>query len=48
MGGTTPMPGYVTDDRPKIVTSRFEHDDGHTLERYLAPAATRAAQGAGR
>ncbi|MFM8267137.1 MAG: NADH-quinone oxidoreductase subunit F [Ilumatobacteraceae bacterium] len=30
-------PGYIDDgDRPKIVTSRFHLDDGHTLERYLA------------
>ena len=23
-------------DAPRIVTSRLEHDDSHTLERYLA------------
>ncbi|MBU6315306.1 MAG: NADH-quinone oxidoreductase subunit NuoF [Acidobacteria bacterium] len=29
--------GYIDDgDRPKIVTSRFHLEDGHTLERYLA------------
>jgi NADH-quinone oxidoreductase subunit F len=29
-------PGFVAGDRPKVVTSRFEHEDSHTLERYLA------------
>jgi len=29
-------PGYVSGDRPKIVTSRFEYADSFTLERYLA------------
>ncbi|MGA1670845.1 MAG: hypothetical protein ACO4AW_00540 [Ilumatobacteraceae bacterium] len=29
-------PGFVAGDRPKIVTSRFAHEDSHTLERYLA------------
>ncbi|MFM8782325.1 MAG: NADH-quinone oxidoreductase subunit F, partial [Gemmatimonadota bacterium] len=30
-------PGYLDDgDRPKIVTSRFAYEDGHTLSRYLA------------
>ena len=29
-------PGFVAGDRPRIVTSRFEHADSHTLERYLA------------
>ena len=29
-------PGYVSGDRPKIVTSRFEFADSFTLERYLA------------
>ena len=29
-------PGFVAGDRPKIVTSRFGHEDSHTLERYLA------------
>ena len=29
--------GYIDDgDRPKIVTSRFHLEDGHTIERYLA------------
>jgi NADH-quinone oxidoreductase subunit F len=29
--------GYVDDgERPQIVTSRFRHEDGHTLTRYLA------------
>ena len=29
-------PGFIDGDRPKIVTSRFEYEDSHTLERYLA------------
>ena len=30
-------PGFIAgDDRPQIVTSRFEYDDSHTLDRYLA------------
>jgi len=29
-------PGFVAGDRPRIVTARFEHEDSHTLERYLA------------
>ena len=29
-------PGFVTGDRPKIVTSRFEFSDSFTIERYLA------------
>ncbi len=29
-------PGYVDNEGPKIVTSRFGHDDSHTLERSLA------------
>ncbi len=29
-------PGFVTGDRPKIVTSRFEFADSFTIERYLA------------
>ena len=30
-------PGYTDDgDRPKIVTSRFQYEDGYTLDRYLA------------
>ena len=29
--------GYIDDgDRPKVVTSRFQHDDSYTLERYHA------------
>ena len=29
--------GYVDDgDRPKIVTSRFHLEDGHTLQRYVS------------
>ena len=41
--------GYIDDgDRPKIVTSRFQHDDSYTLERYHATggyAGLRAALG---
>ena len=30
-------PGYIDDgDRPQVVTSRFQYEDGYTLERYLA------------
>ena len=30
-------PGYCDDgDRPQIVTSRFQYEDGYTLDRYLA------------
>jgi NADH-quinone oxidoreductase subunit F len=30
-------PGYVeSDERPKVVTSRFRYEDGYTLDRYLA------------
>ena len=41
--------GYIDDgDRPKLVTSRFEHEDSYTLERYHATggyAGLRAALG---
>ena len=29
-------PGFYAGDRPKIVTSRFEHEDSYTIERYEA------------
>ena len=29
-------PGFWDGDRPRIVTSRFVHEDSHTLERFLA------------
>jgi NADH-quinone oxidoreductase subunit F len=29
-------PGYYPGDRPAVVTSRFQYEDSHTLERYLA------------
>ena len=29
-------PGYYPSDRPAVVTSRFQYEDGHTIERYLA------------
>ena len=36
-GGTNSFaPGFYAGDRPKVVTSRFEHEDSHTLQRYLA------------
>ncbi|MEY2552328.1 MAG: NADH-quinone oxidoreductase subunit [Ilumatobacteraceae bacterium] len=28
--------GFVAGDRPRIVTSRFQHHDAHTLDRFLA------------
>ena len=53
-GTTYPhAPGFVAGDRPEIVTSRFRHEDSHTLERSLATggydglkAALRAAPAA--
>lgn len=35
-GSYAHAPGFFVGDRPKIVTSRFEYDDSHTLDRYLA------------
>ena len=36
-GGTNAFaPGFYAGDRPKVVTSRFELEDSHTLQRYLA------------
>ncbi len=36
-GGTNSFaPGFYAGDRPKVVTSRFEFEDSHTLQRYLA------------
>ncbi len=29
-------PGFYEGDRPKVVTSRFEYEDSHTLDRYLS------------
>lgn len=29
-------PGFVANETPRIVTSRFEYEDSYTLERYLA------------
>ena len=31
--------GYVDNEGPKVVSSRFVHDDSHTLERALATGA---------
>lgn len=28
--------GFYPGDRPTVVTSRFQYEDGHTLERFLA------------
>jgi NADH-quinone oxidoreductase subunit F len=37
IGATFPWAaGYVQGDRPMIVTSRFQYEDGHTLHRFLA------------
>ena len=36
-GGTNQFaPGFYAGDRPKVVTSRFELEDSHTLQRYVA------------
>ena len=36
-GGTNSFaPGFYEGNRPRIVTSRFGHEDSHTLERYVA------------
>ena len=29
-------PGFIANETPRIVTSRFEYEDSYTLERYLA------------
>ena len=29
-------PGFIANETPRLVTSRFDYDDSHTLERYLA------------
>ena len=35
--------GYIDDgDRPKVVTSRFQYEDGHTIERYHATGGYQA------
>ena len=39
MGTPSPYPwaaGFYPGDRPQIVTSRFQYEDAHTLERYHA------------
>jgi len=38
LGGTTSpyAAGFVANDTPRIVTSRFDLEDGYTLDRYLA------------
>lgn len=37
--------GFVAGDRPQIVTSRFQYDDGYTLERYHATGGYEALRG---
>ena len=29
-------PGFIANETPRLVTSRFDYDDSHTLKRYLA------------
>ncbi len=29
-------PGFIKNDHPRIVTARFDYEDGYTLERYEA------------
>ena len=41
-------PGFVAGDRPQIVTSRFEYEDAHTLERYLGHRRLRGPAGRAR
>ena len=38
--------GYIDSDRPKIVTSRFQYDDGYTIERYQATGGYQALRAA--
>jgi NADH-quinone oxidoreductase subunit F len=39
--------GYIDDgDRPKVVTSRFQYEDGHTIERYHATGGYQALKAA--
>ena len=38
--------GYIDSDRPKIVTSRFQYDDGFTIERYQATGGYQALRAA--
>ena len=47
IGSTYPhAPGFVGGDRPQIVTSRFQYDDAHTLERFLATDGYKGLQAA--
>ena len=47
IGATYPhAAGFVAGDRPRIVTSRFEYDDAHTLERFLATDGYKGLQAA--
>ena len=48
MNGTTypHAAGFVAGDRPRIVTSRFQYDDAHTLERFLATDGYQGLQAA--
>ncbi|HEY7627275.1 MAG TPA: NADH-quinone oxidoreductase subunit NuoF [Ilumatobacteraceae bacterium] len=46
-GATYPhAPGFVAGDRPRIVTGRFEYDDAHTLQRFLATGGYQGLQAA--
>ena len=38
--------GFVAGDRPQIVTSRFQYDDSHTLDRFLATDGYKGLQAA--
>ena len=47
IGATYPhAAGFVAGNRPRIVTSRFEYDDAHTLERFLATDGYKGLQAA--
>jgi NADH-quinone oxidoreductase subunit F len=47
IGTTYPhAPGFVAGDRPRIVTSRFEHADSYTLHRFLATDGYKGLQAA--
>ena len=38
--------GYIDSDRPKIVTSRFQYEDGYTIDRYHATGGYQALRAA--
>ena len=39
-------PGFHPGDRPQIVTSRFQYDDAHTIERFEATGGYRGLRAA--